>query len=752
MNMNQENETNTSCYKDGWEHLNDELTKLDLLVHLQVLRFRNLFSQTSNNTDGLSGLVIKDEDVDRLMVKNPKNREERRIKEVIDQVESKREEISKKLENSLNQEIYLPFYHLARLFQLTFFEMDIILVCLASEVNIKYEKLYAYIQDDVTKKSPSVNLILDLLCITPEERTNARTCFFSQSPLLKYNIIKFTGDNESYHKSLLSRHLKLDDRIVNYLHGFNVMDSNISSLAKILPPRANWTKLLLQEDIKESFRQLAGELVNKKAEDQKRIVIYLKGPYGSGKKSTAEAFCGELQMPIIIINARDLLNIEHNFEGVLRHLFREALLQPAAIYLEHVDRLIIDNPKGLYYQDLVIRAVEEYSFITFLAGEAEWSPPPEWKKHFFMEVALGVPAYPIRKRLWQWALNGNAARGNGVDIDAIAIQFRFTGGQIHDAVSDAQKLATIKSKNDNDAAMITFEDLSQGCRLQCNRKLSELAQKITPKYTWPDIVLPADELQQLKEMCNYVKHRYVVYNDWGFDRKVSLGKGLNILFSGPSGTGKTMAAEIIANELKLDCYKIDLSLIVSKYIGETEKNISKIFKEAETSNCILFFDEADALFGKRSEVKDSHDRYANIEINYLLQKMEEHEGIVILATNYRKNIDEAFTRRMHFSLDFPFPDREYRKNIWEKIFPAATPRSVDIDYEFLAKQFKISGGAIKNIALNAAFLAAGNSGNVDMNHIIHAAKREFQKMGKLCTQSEFGKYYHLVSTQHGGNQ
>ncbi len=269
-------------------------------------------------------------------------------------------------------------------------------------------------------------------------------------------------------------------------------------------------------------------------------------------------------------------------------------------------------------------------------------------------------------------------------------------------------------------------------------------KKCIPHYFWTDIVLPTGKLRQLEEICNYVKYRQTVYSDWRVDRKFSLGKGLNVLFCGSSGTGKTMAAEVIANELKLDLYKIDLSCVVSKYIGETEKNLSKIFKEAETSNAVLFFDEADALFGKRSEVKDSHDRYANIEINYLLQKMEEYEGIVILASNLRKNIDEAFTRRMHFSVDFPFLDESYRLKIWQNIFPKETSQSQDIDFEFLARSFKISGESIKNIALNAAFLAAEKAETVNIENIIWATKREFQKMGKLCVQSDFGKYYDLI--------
>jgi len=228
-----------------------------------------------------------------------------------------------------------------------------------------------------------------------------------------------------------------------------------------------------------------------------------------------------------------------------------------------------------------------------------------------------------------------------------------------------------------------------------------------------------------------------VYGEWGFGRKLSLGKGLSVLFAGPSGTGKTMAAEIIAGELGLDLYKIDLSTVVSKYIGETEKNLSRIFIEAETSNAILFFDEADALFGKRSEVKDSHDRYANIEIGYLLQRMEEYEGVVILATNFRKNMDEAFVRRLHFTVEFPFPNEDDRRRIWERIWPQDTPKSSALNLDFMARRFELTGGNIRNIALASAFLAADNRNIVDMTHLLHATKREYQKMGKVVSESEF---------------
>jgi SpoVK/Ycf46/Vps4 family AAA+-type ATPase len=335
-----------------------------------------------------------------------------------------------------------------------------------------------------------------------------------------------------------------------------------------------------------------------------------------------------------------------------------------------------------------------------------------------------------RIKLWERELNLSSE-----DIPYLqeaAGLFYFTGGQIKDAASTALNLAGQRS-----GRKLEKEDVFAACRLQSNRKLKDLARKITPNYRWEDIVLPKDRMAQLKDICSYVKYRALVYDTWGFKEKMSLGRGLNVIFSGPSGTGKTMSADIIAKELGLDLYKIDLSRIVSKYIGETEKNLSKIFEEAETSNSILFFDEADSIFGKRSEVKDAHDRYANIETGYLLQKMEEHTGIVILATNFRQNMDKAFLRRMHFIVDFPNPDKEDRHRIWKRIWPAKVPLNENIDFNSISSKFDVSGGNIKNIALSSAFLAAGQDTEVSMENIIKSIKREYQKMGKVVMEDDF---------------
>lgn len=317
-------------------------------------------------------------------------------------------------------------------------------------------------------------------------------------------------------------------------------------------------------------------------------------------------------------------------------------------------------------------------------------------------------------------------------------RFRLTPDQIADAVATAANTAHWQSHLKSKLQNPNLADLFAAARAQSGHHLTELAHKIEPKYSLNDIILPEEQKIQLREICNQAKYRSTVLEEWGFDCHLSLGKGLNVLFSGLPGTGKTMAAEAIARELQLDLYRIDLSQIVSKYIGETEKNLDRIFTAAASANAILLFDEADALFGKRSEVKDAHDRYANIEVGYLLQKMEEYEGIAILTTNLGNNIDDAFVRRLRFIIGFPFPKEPERHQIWQKIFPDKTPRSPDLDLEFMARCFEIAGGNIRNIALAAAFRAAAEASEITMPHLIQATRREYQNMGKLLMLEDLG--------------
>jgi SpoVK/Ycf46/Vps4 family AAA+-type ATPase len=272
------------------------------------------------------------------------------------------------------------------------------------------------------------------------------------------------------------------------------------------------------------------------------------------------------------------------------------------------------------------------------------------------------------------------------------------------------------------------------CRSHARPKLETMAERIVPVATWNDLVLPELQLQTLKQLVAQSRHRLLVYETWGFAAKGRRGLGLSALFSGPSGTGKTLAAEVLAHELKLDLYRVDLSAVVSKYIGETEKNLKQVFDAAETGGVLLLFDEADALFGKRAEVKDSHDRYANIEVGYLLQRMESFQGLAILTTNLKSSLDKAFQRRLRFSVDFPFPDAAQREAIWARTFPSATPTR-DLEPVRLS-HLNMTGGNIRNIALNAAFLAAESNDSVAMSHLLEAAKLEATKIERPIAEME----------------
>jgi SpoVK/Ycf46/Vps4 family AAA+-type ATPase len=282
------------------------------------------------------------------------------------------------------------------------------------------------------------------------------------------------------------------------------------------------------------------------------------------------------------------------------------------------------------------------------------------------------------------------------------------------------------------AALAGPDELALACRERARFRSAGLAERIAPSAAWEDIVLPLPLQRQLEELRAQAGNRARVYDEWGFAR----GRGITALFSGPSGTGKTMAAEVLAHILALDLYRIDLAGVVSKFIGETEKNLRRVFESAEHSGAILFFDEADALFGKRTEVRDSHDRYANIEVNYLLQRMESYAGLAILATNRRALLDPAFLRRLRFVLDFPFPAAADRRRMWERAFPASSPVG-ELDLDTLAR-LELSGGSIRNVALNAAFLAAADGGHVEMAQVLRAARREYMKLDRMVTEADFG--------------
>lgn len=718
-----------TIYENNFEHLFDELRRIDLIINLHLGKWR---AEHSDGAHDFHGLYISEEEVD-IILQNPPYGLKMDVRPVIEleKIEAVSKEIERKKHESIEQRKELRLHILSQRFHLQPFEVDAFLICLAPELELRYEKLYSYLQNDVTKKRPTVDLVIRLLCTTIEERYKARERFLPNAPLIKNRLIYLVGDGQENQIPLLSKSVKVDERIISFLLGNDEIDQKLKKFSIIIEPERSFNDLIIIEDAKKTLIELTRGICSSSSNPPP--IFFFHGPYGTGKKMAAAAVNRELGTSMLVVNSKAL--VKGDCLETLTLILREALLQDSSVYLEGFEVLWNEKETEADVASIVQR-LDIFPNMVFLSSEQPWEPSEALKNRSFINIAFSLPTFEFRKKMWKSFLNG--ALSDGTNIVTLANKFKFSGGQIRDAIFTARNIATAKGISE-----LSMDELYQGCKAQSNRNLSAFARKIEPHYTWEDIILPKDTKEQLKEVCGYIKHRGTVYTDWGFDRKLSLGKGLNVLFSGPSGTGKTMAAEIIARDAGLDIYKIDLSCVVSKYIGETEKNLNNIFKEAETSNAILFFDEADALFGKRSEVRDSHDRYANIEINYLLQRLEEYEGTVILASNFCNNIDEAFLRRMHFKIDFVLPDEKLRKEIWRHIFPGETPVGNDIDFDFLAN-FKITGGNIKNIALNAAFLAAGNSGVVKMEHIIRGMRREFQKMGKLCVKGDFGIYYKLI--------
>jgi AAA+ superfamily predicted ATPase len=605
-----------------------------------------------------------------------------------------------------------PICHIQQSFHLSAIEIDALLLALLPEFDRRYERLYAYLQDDVTQKRPTVDLILNLLTAEPAQKLRLRAFFNEASRLRRERLLLTfaqTGINEP---PLLSNFVRPAPSVTSLLFGDAQLDPALAEMATLEQVDAPIAITGLPEQL---FAMAAAQ-----------PFFALIGRKEAGQTTAARALAQRSNAPLLTFN---LALAENQSVELTRLAVRDARLFGAVLLVNGWDATLDDGQPDKRLLDLLLA----HSGCVIVTGEKLWQATGERGSVAHATVTdrpiftlqLDVPDFQTRYALWQHHL------GDDVVSAQVANHFRFLPDQIAAAASTARDLARWENRS------LHEDHLAAASRLHSNQKLGELATKIIPRYSWDDIVLPPEPLAMLHELVNTVEQRPQVYEEWGFGRKMSLGRGSNALFAGESGTGKTMAADIIAHELGLDLYKIDLSSVVSKYIGETEKNLGKIFQEAETSNAVLFFDEADALFGKRSEVKDSHDRYANIEVGYLLQRMETFDGVVILATNLRANLDDAFIRRLHFIIEFPFPEPDDRLRIWRVNLPPKTPLADDVDFELLAHRFRLSGGTIRNVLLAAAFLAARAGQPLAMGHLLHAIRRDYQKNGRLLQEQLF---------------
>ncbi len=720
---------NTEWAQANWSYLNVELQHLRLLLKRRILWLRRQWKD--DPLQPYQGMVISDAQVDRLLDSEWRDSELRFYREDPEAAAASRLISEAQQELSHQRAILMEggtppsLDTIAHLFGLSVFERDVLMLCLAPELDPSFERLYAYAQDDTTRNYATPYLALVLLPGENQCALSLRTTFLPDAPLRRRSLVKTEYSGLPSNPAAV-RPLSLDERVFDYLWGVNRPDERLTPVLKALPPAL----------LPPCHRGVVESLVSSLESDTGRIPqcqVNLIGPFGSGKQAVARALCDRLGLELYSIDPKRLPPPGPDLQEILRLLEREAILSQFAVYISGDN----DDPESSTALDLLSDTSGDLNLL-LVVGALQ-------RRHTdgnVLEVRLSKPDTNSQRALWKQALTGIKHSLDG-QVEAIVQQFDFGPEDISQALDTA--IGRARLSGNEGGINLDPDDLWLACREQAGWQLDELAQRITPCYTWDDIVLPEETFQLLQEITSQVANRRQVYEAWGFGKKLNRGRGISVLFSGPSGTGKTMAAEILAGHLELDLYRIDLAGVVSKYIGETEKNLRKVFDAAEQSGAILFFDEADALFGKRTEVKDSHDRYANIEVNYLLQRMEDYRGLAILATNMKSALDNAFLRRLRFLVDFPFPDADNRRRVWQKVFPKETPLDA-IDYTSLGR-LEVSGGNIRNSALNAAFLAAEENEPVRMSHIMQAVQREYSKIDKLVTPNEFGPYYNKMMRQ-----
>jgi hypothetical protein len=722
-----------------------------------------------------------------------------------------RDRIDARVSASHDAGVRLPVIELVGEFGLSATERDALVVACAPVVDPDYGSLFGYLQDDRHRRRPTVGLVADLLGDSPRDRLAVRTLFDRDERLRANRLLRLGGDPAA---PRVDRPVVADDRLADFLLDTDSLPGTLADCCSATTPAGSIDDLPTDRETVERVRAVA-ERVRTATERVRAVaervrtatervtadsdsaepppaatrppLVHLHGPAGVGTEQAVSAICAERGIDrLLVCDADSLLSRvvagrtdtdrRTTITARLHLLVREARLRGCPIHLRRAEVLFGDDAdtesgtgsatdrKG----DIASAAVgvlDRAPGPLFVTGTADLPASARTRPtgHAVATVRFPLSDYANRLRAWE-AVDLPAS----VDPTALAATFRLTPGGIDRAVALARTHETVAGGPSGDSVgtagrELTREAVYAGCRQVTSAALGSHATKVEPAFGWDDIVLAAEPARKLRAVADRIAGEGRVYDDWGFADRYARGGGIAALFTGPSGTGKTMAAEVLARETGLELYRIDLASVVSKYVGETESRLGEIFDGAAGSGAILLFDEADALFGKRSEVSDAHDRYANVETNYLLQRIESHDGTVVLTSNFPENIDDAFRRRLHLTVPFPRPAREAREAIWRGVFPDETPVG-DLDYDFLAG-FELTGGDVKNAALTAAFLAVSESvepatadrngdraddtraenSRVEMRHVVPAVRDELRKTGSLVDPAQFGDYWEVVN-------
>lgn len=603
-------------------------------------------------------------------------------------------------------------------------ERRILLVALAPELDVRIPRLFSEVTESMSLSRPTVAACLFLAAATMFEQLQFRPLLMPGGDLIEGGWVQVEPSGS---RTWLESEVRVSPAAVQLLLEQPVRGIDRDSLSRIWEPGPVLDEVVLPQAssvLLETFlRRASGQL-----EGDRSLVLLLSGPSGTGKTLTARATAERLGRPLLLVDPIGGMLRRDELEARLEQLSRQARLVNGILFFDECEGWYESRLQGDRTVLRLLELLDRQNQVVILATNLPDILDPALDRRVAVRIELAVPARNLRKALWDLHLRDESLASD-VDTSWLAERYELTGGHIANAASAARQSAVARSKE----GLISAADLEDAADLQIRHRLSRLAVETPTNLGLSDLIVPDDIRGKLDEIIAAVRNRRMLFEEWGFGKKLSTGRGLCMLFRGDPGTGKTLSAEVLASELKLPLYRASIPKIVSKYVGETERNLERTFREATAARGILLFDEADALFSKRVEVSSAQDRYSNMEVNLLLQEIERFDGVVILTTNLKAAIDDAFERRLNFKIDFPFPEAEDRTLIWERLLPAEAPQEAEIDFELLGGVFELSGGSIKNVVLRAAYTAAQRSVKISTDLLEEASKVEYRELGKLVS-------------------
>jgi hypothetical protein len=714
---------------------------LEQRISLEVERHR---ARGAITLDELRGLYASEERVERILARQPRE-------SLFDGGHEERSTGMSLGDGALSEALLvLPAWRaLARELAPSSLERDLVLLALARELRLDHEIVFGFLNDDLTRRWPTRELALRLLAASDDDRTLLRAALGERAPLVAHGVLSVVEEGE--HRSWLAGGVAITPLAAALLADAGDPETRLPAGVTRVSPRSDWS-----DEVPEVARTRLARIVRGSVDDEAVPLVVLEGSAGSGRTRLAMNTAAMLECSLLRVDVHightgaDPQAASRRIHDVERALSAALLWQRlagAVVLLDGTDDWfprddsIVAPPRPL----LSLLEHSRGPVAMRLEPGARWHAALGELRVASVELSRATPFE--RAEAWRRAVDCEAPRARLAETDALALADRFdlTPGRIGRVVRRAADEGALDhAPNEMVRSDDVMRRLSEAARAETRDALGALAARAATPHGWEHLVLPITTMERLRDFSAAIRDRALVLDQWGFGRRATRARGISALFAGASGTGKTMAASVIARELGLDLFVIDLSGVVSKYIGETERNLDKVFRSARDAGAILFFDEADALFGKRSEVKDARDRYANIEVAYLLQQLDIHDGPVVLATNLSRNLDAAFSRRMRYVIEFPLPGEGDRLRVWRGIFPDEAPLAADVDLEFLAANFALAGGDIRNVALDAAYLAAAECSTIGMSHLVRAMARQLAKQGKTPSIGEFRHYVALL--------